>query len=256
VNLYPFAGDRREARLHLRRRDREHRHRRSGDGARRGEEPRPRRDRDGPGRLRASSRRARGRRRAQARGPLTLAKPRRSRTRRVRRHDRPLPHEPRRRRQRQPFPDRLNHELRESAGPALRREPAPARRVLSRPRDRPPAASRAYAQLQGKELSYNNIADADAAWECVRTFDVPACVIVKHANPCGVAQAASVLDAYQQRVHDGSDLGLRRHHRVQPRRSTARRPSRDHEAVRRSGDRPGLHAEALATFAPRRTCAC
>src|SRR5690606_13427766 len=42
-------------------------------------------------------------------------------------------------------------------------------------------------QLQGKELSYNNIADADAAWECVKSFDAPACVIVKHANPCGVA---------------------------------------------------------------------
>jgi len=45
-------------------------------------------------------------------------------------------------------------------------------------------------QLQGKELSYNNIADADAAWECVKSFDVPACVIVKHANPCGVAVQA------------------------------------------------------------------
>jgi len=54
-----------------------------------------------------------------------------------------------------------------------------------------------YVQLQGKELSYNNIADADAAWECVKTFGEPACVIVKHANPCGVAVAASVLDAYR-----------------------------------------------------------
>jgi phosphoribosylaminoimidazolecarboxamide formyltransferase/IMP cyclohydrolase len=53
-----------------------------------------------------------------------------------------------------------------------------------------------YAQLQGKELSYNNIADADAAWECVRAFDVPACVIVKHANPCGVAVAADAAGAY------------------------------------------------------------
>ncbi|WP_293374646.1 bifunctional phosphoribosylaminoimidazolecarboxamide formyltransferase/IMP cyclohydrolase [Nevskia sp.] len=44
-----------------------------------------------------------------------------------------------------------------------------------------------FQQLQGKELSYNNIADADAAWECVRSFVKPACVIVKHANPCGVA---------------------------------------------------------------------
>jgi len=52
-------------------------------------------------------------------------------------------------------------------------------------------------QLQGKELSYNNIADADAAWECVKTFAEPACVIVKHANPCGVAVAANPLDAYR-----------------------------------------------------------
>ena len=55
-----------------------------------------------------------------------------------------------------------------------------------------------YSQLQGKELSYNNIADADAAWECVKAFDgsAPACVIVKHANPCGVAVAATALEAY------------------------------------------------------------
>ena len=51
-------------------------------------------------------------------------------------------------------------------------------------------------QLQGKELSYNNIADADAAWECVKSFDVPACVIVKHANPCGVAIGKDAAEAY------------------------------------------------------------
>jgi phosphoribosylaminoimidazolecarboxamide formyltransferase/IMP cyclohydrolase len=51
-------------------------------------------------------------------------------------------------------------------------------------------------QLQGKELSFNNIADADAAWECVKSFDTPACVIVKHANPCGVAIANDALAAY------------------------------------------------------------
>ena len=50
--------------------------------------------------------------------------------------------------------------------------------------------------LQGKELSYNNIVDADAAWECIRAFNEPACVIVKHANPCGVAEANSIYDAY------------------------------------------------------------
>jgi len=62
-----------------------------------------------------------------------------------------------------------------------------------------------WTQLQGKELSYNNIADADAAWECVKSFDTDtaggleksaACVIVKHANPCGVAVASSVTEAY------------------------------------------------------------
>ena len=53
-------------------------------------------------------------------------------------------------------------------------------------------------QLQGKELSYNNIADADAAWECVKSFDVAACVIVKHANPCGVALAADAAGAYKK----------------------------------------------------------
>jgi phosphoribosylaminoimidazolecarboxamide formyltransferase / IMP cyclohydrolase len=53
-------------------------------------------------------------------------------------------------------------------------------------------------QLQGKELSYNNIADADAAWECVKSFPEPACVIVKHANPCGVAVGADGLAAYSK----------------------------------------------------------
>jgi phosphoribosylaminoimidazolecarboxamide formyltransferase/IMP cyclohydrolase len=51
-------------------------------------------------------------------------------------------------------------------------------------------------QLQGKELSYNNIADSDTALECVRQFETPACVIVKHANPCGVATASSIAAAY------------------------------------------------------------
>ncbi len=55
-----------------------------------------------------------------------------------------------------------------------------------------------YRQLQGKELSYNNIMDADAAWECVRGFAAPACVIVKHANPCGIATSATVLEAYRR----------------------------------------------------------
>ena len=63
-----------------------------------------------------------------------------------------------------------------------------------------PAGTIATArQIQGKELSYNNIADTDAALECVKLFDTaPACVIVKHANPCGVAYGANLLDAYNR----------------------------------------------------------
>ncbi|WP_264874272.1 bifunctional phosphoribosylaminoimidazolecarboxamide formyltransferase/IMP cyclohydrolase [Vibrio agarivorans] len=53
-------------------------------------------------------------------------------------------------------------------------------------------------QIQGKALSYNNIADTDAALECVKEFDAPACVIVKHANPCGVALGDDILEAYNR----------------------------------------------------------
>jgi phosphoribosylaminoimidazolecarboxamide formyltransferase/IMP cyclohydrolase len=70
---------------------------------------------------------------------------------------------------------------------AFYREGRPAEGMLAR-----------WTQLQGKELSYNNIADADAAWECVKTFDAPACVIVKHANPCGVALGAHLVEAYSK----------------------------------------------------------
>ena len=65
-----------------------------------------------------------------------------------------------------------------------------------------PGAIAAYTQLQGKELSYNNIADADAAWECVKSFSASAgqfaCVIIKHANPCGVAIDSTLLAAYEK----------------------------------------------------------
>ncbi len=77
---------------------------------------------------------------------------------------------------------------------AFYRELAPAAGLLAN-----------YTQLQGKELSYNNIGDSDAAWECVKTFEAPAdaaaaaaCVIVKHANPCGVALGADPLEAYSK----------------------------------------------------------
>ena len=61
----------------------------------------------------------------------------------------------------------------------------------------PPGTLAAMTQLQGKELSYNNIADTDAALDCVRAYAEPACCIVKHANPCGVAEAADIESAYE-----------------------------------------------------------
>jgi len=61
-----------------------------------------------------------------------------------------------------------------------------------------PGSIASYEQLQGKELSYNNIGDADAAWEAVKAFDATTCVIVKHANPCGVAVGATAEEAYRR----------------------------------------------------------
>ena len=58
-----------------------------------------------------------------------------------------------------------------------------------------------YQQLQGKELSYNNLADSDAAWECVKQFGALACVIVKHANPCGVAESTHSLEVSYRRAY-------------------------------------------------------
>ncbi len=94
------------------------------------------------------------------------------------------------------FPDRLNLQFR--LAQALRYGENPHQSAAFYvERDPPPGTLATFRQLQGKELSYNNIADADAAWECCRTFDVPACVIVKHANPCGVAVAQTPLAAYR-----------------------------------------------------------
>ena len=82
-----------------------------------------------------------------------------------------------------------------------------------------------YRQLQGKELSYNNIADADAAWEMrEELLDEPACVIIKHANPCGVAIGEQLLARLSEGLQTDPRLGLRRHHRLQPRARSRRRP--------------------------------
>ena len=72
------------------------------------------------------------------------------------------------------------------------------RAALYREPGAPAGALATARQLQGKELSFNNVADADAAWRCVNAFEDAACVIVKHANPCGVATAATAVDAYRR----------------------------------------------------------
>jgi phosphoribosylaminoimidazolecarboxamide formyltransferase/IMP cyclohydrolase len=95
------------------------------------------------------------------------------------------------------FPDRLNQQFRLSQTLRYGENPHQSAAYYVE-RDPPRGTLSGFRQLQGKELSYNNIADADAAWECCRTFDVPACVIIKHANPCGVAVAESAAEAYKR----------------------------------------------------------
>jgi phosphoribosylaminoimidazolecarboxamide formyltransferase/IMP cyclohydrolase len=94
------------------------------------------------------------------------------------------------------FPHSLNLQLQHAQ--ALRYGENPHQNAAFYSEKNPPVGTVAAAQqLQGKELSYNNIADADAALECVKSFtEKPTCVIVKHANPCGVAQANDIFTAY------------------------------------------------------------
>jgi phosphoribosylaminoimidazolecarboxamide formyltransferase/IMP cyclohydrolase len=99
--------------------------------------------------------------------------------------------------QRDDFPDRLN--LQYERVQRLRYGENPHQdAAFYREAVRVPGSLAEYVQQQGKELSYNNIADADAAWECVKAFDDTACVIVKHANPCGVALGGDAADAYRK----------------------------------------------------------
>mgnify|MGYP000073563434 CR=1 FL=1 len=95
------------------------------------------------------------------------------------------------------FPSRLNLNFERVQSMRYGENPHQAA-AFYRDLDPAPGTLAHYTQLQGKELSYNNIGDADAAWECVKTFDAPACVIVKHANPSGVALGTDTLSAYQR----------------------------------------------------------
>jgi phosphoribosylaminoimidazolecarboxamide formyltransferase/IMP cyclohydrolase len=93
------------------------------------------------------------------------------------------------------FPDDLNLSFRKRDDLRYGENPHQQAAFYTDPRAIGNSVTRAE-QVQGKELSFNNIADSDTALECVRQFDVPACVIVKHANPCGVAQGRDLGEAY------------------------------------------------------------
>ena len=93
------------------------------------------------------------------------------------------------------FPDDLNLSFRKRSDLRYGENPHQQAAFYSDPRAIGASVAQAR-QLQGKELSYNNIADGDTALECVRQFEAPACVIVKHANPCGVALGGSLEQAY------------------------------------------------------------
>jgi len=97
----------------------------------------------------------------------------------------------------QEFPDNINFQFNKIQ--AMRYGENPHQSAAFYSQANPAIGSLASAQqYQGKELSYNNVADTDAALECVKQFEAPACVIVKHANPCGVAIAEDIQTAYQK----------------------------------------------------------
>jgi phosphoribosylaminoimidazolecarboxamide formyltransferase / IMP cyclohydrolase len=93
------------------------------------------------------------------------------------------------------FPDDLNLSFRKHLDLRYGENPHQQAAFYTDPRAIGASVTQAK-QIQGRELSFNNIADADAALECVRQFDNPGCVIVKHANPCGAARCSTIADAY------------------------------------------------------------
>jgi phosphoribosylaminoimidazolecarboxamide formyltransferase/IMP cyclohydrolase len=98
---------------------------------------------------------------------------------------------------REAFPATLSLQLVKTQDMRYGENPHQAAAFYGEPRPAPGLLA-GWTQHQGKALSFNNIADADAAWECVKSFDEPACVIVKHANPCGAAVGAGLAEAYRK----------------------------------------------------------
>ena len=226
-----------QARLHLSRTP----SRTSTSAGRRCCAPRPRTTTASPSwstrRLRHGARRARPRRRQRLRGDAPAARDQGVRAHRaLRRRDRGLP----RPRHRATAPSDVPRPARRCSSASaldLRYGENPHQHAAFYvATDSQGASVGSASQLQGKELSFNNLADADAALECVRQFEAPACVIVKHANPCGVAVAASLREAYDRAFRTDPDLRVRRHHRLQP-PARRRDGARHRRAAVRRGDR-------------------
>ena len=251
VNLYPFAATIAQAGLHLRGRHREHRHRRSRDGARRGEESRPRRGDRRSARLRGGARRAVERRwrdlgsDAQAARREGVTRTRRATTPRSRAYLARVNEGA------GEFAQSLTLQFQQAHGSALRRKPASDGGVLSRAGGAGRQHRRPRSSCRARTLSYNNIADGDTAFECVRQFADPACVIVKHANPCGVAVASDTLAAYDRAYKTdptsafGGIIAFNRaahgQHGARDPRAPVRRA--DHRSASRRGGARAVHAQ-------------
>ena len=254
VNLYPVRVGRRAARRDRGRGDRDDRRRRPVDAPRRGEELRAR-DPGVPARaVRPRARRAARRRHARRTTRGTCSRRRRSRRRRrtTRRSrawfgDIEL------------FPQQLTLSFQKVADLSYGENPHQRAAYYAEEGLRRHLLSR-VEQLGGKELSYNNLADLEGARRVVREFTLPAAVIVKHGNPCGVAVAGSIEEAYELRARGRSGLGVRLRARAQPAgRRRARRADRG--ALRRGAARARLRrrrdrgaareARAAAALRPR-----
>ena len=143
-------------------------------------------------------------------------------------------------------------DLGQGGGAALRREPAPAGRALHR-RLRPEGGLAQAEQLHGKEMSYNNYVDADAARRAAYDFDEPAVAIIKHANPCGIAVGADVAEAHRKAHACDPVSRVRRRDRHQPSRSRSRWPSRSRRSSPRSSSRPATRTAPSRCWPGRRT---
>ena len=189
-------------------------------------------------------------------GALVAADARVARRRGVRVH-RALRHVDRAlvRRARRGLPRPLRARVREGRRPAVRREPAPARRVLR-------AGRRAHAravdgpQHHGKQLSYNNLLDLDAARRIAREFEVPACVIVKHNNPCGVAVGRTGAGGLRARLRAPTRSARSAAIIVaQPRGRPRRSPRSSTSSSSRSSSRPATTTRRSRSSRRRRTSA-